>query len=243
MLIKKLRFILASLVCLLCVTISFTQSSILQLVPDTKHDYTDGITQDKLHKFGSFFSQDPARSEVSKKKAKQQLLMPDLFNPDLENLVHVITDTLIPVKLKQLSKFKFQAGDHIGPLHDFGYLFENNPQSKEDFGNYIKIRKKQANSRIVASSLIGIGIVGVVVIAQTNLGDGGPGSFGTLSLGALGLGGFIGLHNGIVNGSQKEKYRARLLLHIDPTMVHHTLKAPSLNLAFTQNGVGLVYQF
>ena len=161
-------------------------------------------------------------------------------NVDLDS---VITDTLIPIKLKQLSKFKFQAGDHIGPLHDFGYLFENNPQSKEDFGNYIKIRKKQANSRIVASSLIGIGIVGIVVIAQTTLGDGGPGSFGTLSLGALGLGGFIGLHNGIVNGSQKEKYRNRLLSFTDPSLGYQPSQESSLNVAFTQNGLGLVYQF
>ena len=165
---------------------------------------------------------------------------PVLDNIDLD---YVISDTLKPVKLKQLSEFKFQSDDHIGPLHEFGYLFENNPQSKEDFGNYIKIRKKQANSRIVASSLIGLGIVGVVVIAQPNPGDGGPGSFGTLSLGAIGLGGFIGLHNGIVNGSQKEKYRNRLLSFTDPSLGYQPSQESSLNVAFTQNGLGLVYQF
>ncbi len=308
MLIKKLRFILASLVCLLCVTISFTQSSILQLVPDTKHDYTDGITQDKLHKFGHLFRTDPDQAKsftkfnrnrkiqrwvnyisgtivgvglvdgfrdieqggrvftsrfgvqlrnaflVSgignviagsyKKKAKQQLLMTEFYHPNLDDLEYVIVDPTISVGLSQISKNKFVADGQTGRLHDFGHLFKNHEQLKEDYDLFNSHREKQVAGNTIAVSIAGIGILGGALLLGSGDDDISTDILGALTIiGGLGIGGLTALIVNAKHGSEKAGHRSRLLAQIDPSMVHLKPKATSLNIAFTQNGLGLVYQF
>ena len=151
-------------------------------------------------------------------------------------------DSLPIVSLIQISEGEFKADGHIGPLHHFGSLFGHDPELRETFNRFNKSRIKQRRGNIAGSVIAGSGIVvGVALIASGGFGGTYWGI--AIGLGGIGVGGTILLLNNGIDGSKKAHYKAELLSHTTEPLVHVQDKIPTLNLAFTENGIGLVYQF
>ena len=267
----------------------------LQLVPDSRHIYTDGTTQDKLHKFGYLFKADPNQSHSftkfneiriaqkcinyvsgafvvggiinrlrnpdaglsyinvpiiagglgnlifgnAKRRAKEELLYWDVYNPlGLDNVEYGTVDRYKLKGFSQVSKHKFLYNSQKGALHDFWFLFEFNQEVQETFDLFDFYRKKQLGWNAIAGSIFGAGVVTGFFIDFSN-----PVISAIYGIYGIGSGVLIGLINNLSVGIKKARYKDRLLTLIDTSVAHHSPKASSLNVAFTQNGVGLVYQF
>jgi hypothetical protein len=180
---------------------------------------------------------------INKKRAKENLLSSEIYYSTLEDPDYIIVDTLISNKLTQVSTNKFMVNGQTTRLHKLDYLFRNNLTLKESFDLFEHYRAKQVKTNTTAITIGAVGIAGGIVAAGSS-GDRYAALFGALVFGTgIGAGGLIAIINSADNGSQKKLHRSRLLSQIDPSMVFSPPIKPSLNLALTQNGVGMVYQF
>ena len=297
MLINFSRYLSTFLMIVICGSITQAQTTTLQLVPESKHTYTDGVTQAKLHKFESFFSHDLDKAELfsqfnsnrktqrwinhiagiplglsligsttdrdaitvtngvlvaivglgnaitasAKKRAKKKLLFTKRLPDNLEELEYVNINSPLSVELSQLSKNIFIADGQARSLHKFEYLFKDNVELKESFDLFNSYRKKQKNVNIITASIT---VTTIALVVPRFEGE----DFAVLGVllyagGFVSTGGLIVWLNDTINGTKKRQFRSRLLSQIDPSMVFKPQRKATLNLASTQNGVGLVYQF
>jgi len=144
---------------------------------------------------------------------------------------------------RQISNHKFGYEGQWGKLHDFGFLFEKDPQLYETFLLFNKSRRHQRTGNVVAGSVGGVFVILGVVVAS----EGGDwsGLIGA-AVGVSGVltGGAIATITNLINGPRKNKYREYLLSRIDSDPVgYRTKRSLQLNLAGTSNGVGIVLSF
>ena len=154
-------------------------------------------------------------------------------------------DSLPIVSLIQISEGEFKPDGHTGPLHEFGYLFESDPELRETFNKFNDLRLKQRRINNIAKPIIGIGTIltlGALVGLLITINDGFPNEFFYI-IGITVSGGLLSILNKEITGSNKNRYRSKLLSHTQASFIDIRVKKISLNLALTQNGVGLVYQF
>ena len=182
---------------------------------------------------------------ASKRRAKQSLLLgqDDIFQP--ENLI-IQRDTVIAQSFSQISKHRFSTNEVTRRLHKFGYLFADNPDLKSEFDLFNDYRKKQVRGNITAAGLVigGYAISFGLIADLDNRAIQSRDYVALLTLiGTSGAGVIVALANNLGRGPKKARHRAALLSQIDPSMVFEQPKESHINLAITQNGLGLVYQF
>ncbi len=284
------------------------QTSELMLLPDSKHIYTDGVDQGKLHKFEHLFKYTPEQAKTfskfnsnrkiqswvnyisgaivtaglidglrdrsqgsfvvfgrlgtqfrnalvvgvtgnviagsAKRRAKRSLLFgqENLFQS--EYLI-IQRDTLLAQSFSQISKHRFRTNEVTRRLHKFGYLFEEHTELKHEFDLFNDYRQKQVRGNITSAVLVFGGLLTGSLLVDTD-----NSSLQSRDLAAVFIvigtsvsGAIVALASNIGRGTKKARHRAALLSLIDPSMVYEQPKESHINLAITQNGLGLVYQF
>lgn len=144
----------------------------------------------------------------------------------------------------QLSNRRFQSDSIIGPLHKYEYMFSDEPQLSHEFNQYNSYRKKQITSNVIGLTIVTASIVGGFAIANSGNGS-TPDKIGGANVivvgGGVGL--FYILFSNLSNGSKKSKHKAALLSMIDVQQLGLTKPSQDIDLAITQDGLGLVYRF
>ena len=156
---------------------------------------------------------------------------------------YVIVDSYSVGDFRQLSKHQFQYNTHIGPLHSFKYVFEDHDELKPLFSGFNKSRRNEITGNVVSASLfISSGVVYGFILRNNDLGFTGGFIVGSVVIGLP-----LGLVSSIIvlasSNRNKNLYRSNLLTRIDPGFVYTELPGRTLELALTQHGIGLVYNF
>ena len=156
---------------------------------------------------------------------------------------YVISDVYDIGPFKQLSKHRFQYGYNKGALHDFEYLFQQEPELKELFDGFNRARKNGVIGNTVTGIIIGGTGIYVGTVFQSRDGEGFVSAFVGGVIASLPYGAISALTVIATSKVKKNRYRSELLSSIYPSFVDRSKYAPRLYLGLTQHGVGLAVSF
>ncbi len=135
----------------------------------------------------------------------------------------------------QLKPHLFQYDNHIGKLHEFSYIFENDEEQAEIFKKFNKTRKTQKFLNYTSLGVFSIGMIGAVTL---DAGDSEHNYNRLISFGVGFLGGgAIAIFGNLFAGVTKATHRNRLFDSL------RTKGLSQITFQGTSHGIGIVYSF